>query len=243
MPVDSWFYCVTLLFMAKLLYLHGADSNVGSEHLIKDKDARNRMRFIYKLAGGAKNVISFNAPFFANPDESEKRSWFINPKDENEARDPIYLSKAMFQIGESIKCITQEVRERGVKPQDLILCGASQGGFMALYLALHSIITPKQTIAIVPFFPSDMLTNLLNDKNQVKKLMEKLPGQNSPEILWASVENDEFISENMRSTWRKLYSLRIIDYISCSNSKHGVWTNKFKNDIMEWKNRQHIKCV
>ncbi|MCL2749337.1 MAG: alpha/beta hydrolase [Alphaproteobacteria bacterium] len=207
----------------KLLYLHGADSNVGSEDLIKDKYAKDRVEFIYKLAGGKGNVISFNAPFSTDPDDLNKRSWFQNPVGKHKKHNPIP------QIQESAKHIVEKVQESGVKPQDLTLCGASQGGFMALFLTLHNIIVPKKTIVIVPFYQLELIKMLGGPKNLNKG---KVP------ILYADVEKDEEIPKEF-NTGARLQTLNInLTHIHCTESEHGKWTEDFKNRIIDW-NRQH----
>ncbi|MCL1892153.1 MAG: hypothetical protein FWF97_02590 [Alphaproteobacteria bacterium] len=200
--------------MTKLIYLQGADSSVGQEDLIIDKDAADRVKFIRRLAGGKENVISFNAPH-SSLDHPGKFSWFQNPVGKYKDRDPRLV---MAEIQQSAEFIKKEISRRKLKK--FILCGASQGGFMALWLVLNDIIKPEKAVAIVPFYSREFLHAGMN--------------KTTP-ILWAAAGKDIEIPPNVADTWKYIRSMEAhLDYICDFDSLHGKWTPNFKKMIMEW---------
>ena len=70
------------------------------------------------------------------------RSWFIDETEED-------LNKAMMQVEEEIRKMKQE----GIPSENIVLAGASQGGAVALYTAMHTQYKLGGFIPIITWLP------------------------------------------------------------------------------------------
>ena len=201
--------------MTKLLCLHGRDSN--GEKFVSSKTGL--------ISALADEVIAINAPF---PGPTPGRFQWFSTGASNTGQDIINNSKVMSEIRASADYIANKVDEIGCLPEDLIIFGGSQGGFMALYITLNKILRPKQTIAVVPFYANSLI---------IRNKMDKI----TP-ILWIAGGQDDQISADFGGTggvWADLQAAGAnLDYIMDSQSGHNAntWSAEFKNSIIKWNN-------
>jgi predicted esterase len=187
--------------MRKLLYFHGFGT-------CAEKSLSNKRDIIDAIAG---DVVAFDAPFDA---EGGMRKWFTLPEGENKNHD------AMPELEQSCEFIKQKIRELEIDESDMILFGASQGGFMALYLTLNNMVIPNRAIAAVPFYPLELVNENIN--------------KTTP-ILWANAGRDERITGPVRDTWRDLQNAGAkVDYVLDPESEHDEWSPAMKEKIIEW---------
>jgi predicted esterase len=187
--------------MRTLLYFHGYGSNI--ERSLSNRSIVDAI---------SDEVIAFNAPFSAEWEDSFK--WFSLPDDMRVNDD------AARQVKQSCAFIKDKLRENNIDESELTLFGNSQGAFMALYLTLNNIIVPKKTIAVVPFYPRELVNENINTKTP---------------ILWVNAGRDERITGDVKETWKDLQKFGAkIDFILDPESEHGVWTEQMVNKIIKW---------
>jgi predicted esterase len=189
--------------MTKLLYLHGYNS--GIDNTLGSKDAVAEMNLADEMA-------AFNAPF---PMDGGGFKWFSMPQEGASADD------TMRELGQSAAYIADKVQGMEID----VLFGASQGGFMALYLTLNGVIRPRRTIAAVPFYIPQLITENMNKQTP---------------ILWMAAGMDDMIPMDVGGAWRDLQNAGAnLEYKIDVGSGHmaATWTPAFRNAIIEW-NRQ-----
>lgn len=188
-----------------MLYLHGYRS-------CAEKSLSNKRDIVDAVAGDA---FAFDAPFDAG---DGMRKWFTLPEGEDKDYD------FMPELERSCDFIRQKIRELKIDESELTLFGASQGGFMALYLTLNRIVVPAKTIAVVPFYPRELARGNINE---------------STPILWANAGRDERVTGPVRDTWRDLRNAGArVDYILDSESGHNDWSPAMREKIIEWSGRR-----
>jgi len=167
----------------------------------------------------ADEVIMFNAPHNSIGGPG-RYHWFLNPTSENKNHN------IMPELKRSVEYIVGEIRSRNLDEKDLILYGSSQGAFMALYLTLNNIIVPKKTIAAVPFYARELITNKINKATP---------------ILWLAAEHDEMIPREYCETWMDLQSAGAnLDYHIDANSEHTKWSPEFIQYMIDWNKGKRI---
>jgi predicted esterase len=185
--------------MKKLLFLHGYGSNAERSLCLRD--------IVDEMAA---EMIVFDAPFPVG----DGYKWFALPEGDDRNCDPAP------ELAHSCEFIKQKIRELNIDESDLILFGASQGGFMALYLTLNNIVVPNRAIAAVPFYPRDLVNENINKRTP---------------ILWVNAGRDERITGPIRDTWRDLQNAGAkVDYILDPESEHSVWSRAMTDKIIEW---------
>jgi predicted esterase len=194
--------------MKKLLYFHGYWSS--AERSLGLHDFHDFVKMM------ADEMIAFDAPFPVG----DGYKWFTLPEEGDESRD------VAQELAHSCEYIKQKIRELKVDESELTLFGASQGGFMALYLTLNNIIVPAKTIAAVPFYPRELANENIN--------------KTTP-ILWANAGRDERITGPIRDTWRDLRAAGAkVDHILDPESTHNEWSPAMMEKIIEW-SKSHEK--
>jgi len=189
-----------------MLYLHGFRSGIGGR-ISPTKERVLEMN----LADG---MIALDAPFVV---ASGGRKWFTLPEEGTDA-------DIFEEMKESADYILKEIRGLGID----IIVGASQGGFMALYLTLNGIIRPKRTVALVPFY--------------LPGLVGEIKNRETP-ILWIAGGKDEVVPKEVAGTWRDLQAAGAnLDYCLEPESAHlaETWMPEFCNEIMAWVKKQAI---
>ena len=126
----------------------------------------------------------------------------------------------MPELNQSAEYIARKIREMNIDEKDLILFGNSQGGFVAIYLALHNIIVPKKVIAVVPFYIKEMIPADIN---------------RATPILWMAAGTDAFIPAEVGKTWVDLQAAGAnLDYHVDSHSGHKDWSPEFEQHMIDW---------
>ena len=155
-----------------LVYLHGKGA---------DPSAHNEL--IQKIAARHNaEILALKAPFhhkdgfmwFGKTGRTEPRR--INIDQFNQSVEYI-----ISQVEQSLNC-------RECKWDNVILCGHSQGGMMALHLGLT--MSPAKVISICGDFPPDISYSATIDKN--------VP------LIWIEAGKDDFLSQQRKDSWQKL---------------------------------------
>lgn len=187
--------------MTTMLYFHGYAGGI-------DKTG-GTLEYV-RTMNLADEIIAFNAPF---PVDGGGYKWFSLPE-YGVGDTPNFDS----EIKKACEIILEKIRGKKI---DLIF-GASQGGFMALYLTLNNIIKCDRAIAAVPFY--------------VDKLARDIKNKTTP-ILWIAGGQDEMIPSDVGNVWRDLQSSGAnLDFRWDAESAHrpDTWTQNFIEQIKKW---------
>ena len=178
--------------MTLLIFLHGKGGN-------KDSQAN----FVSDLAQKYKaDLISINAPYKSSVHE-HGFYWF--EKDEIDGQRKVRMMEWYCSLVMALSHIISHMRENSIEAKDVILCGHSQGGLIALYCALK--LGVKEVITLNSDIPDEVLEDIA-DNEKVK-------------IKWVQGAKDDFLDEKRKESYIKLPKNLDFEYIISPNSTHS----------------------
>ena len=104
--------------------------------------------------------------------------------------------------------ISHYVEENGIKPENIIIFGRSQGGFMAICLGIELGVGKVVAMA------ADIKAELVNAAKT----------EGCPEIIWIEAGKDKYISAERRGSYKDLQKLGIaVDYRVSEDAEHSYF--------------------
>ncbi len=177
--------------MTLLIFLHGKGGN-------KDSLAK----FVSALAKKYDaEAFSFNAPYQSDIHEGGFY-WF--EKDKIDGRRKLRLPEWLYSKDFALSTISSLIHKKELSAKDVILCGHSQGGLIALYCGLK--LGVKEVITLNADVPDEVLEDIANNP-KVK-------------IKWVQGAKDDFLDEKRKESYKKLPQNLDFEYIISPNSTH-----------------------
>ena len=178
--------------MTLLIFLHGKGGN-------KNSQADFVSALVQKYHA---DFVALNAPHKStlNPDGFY---WF--EKDEVGGKRVVRMLEWYCSVAMALSAIVALMREKGVSPEEVILCGHSQGGLVALYCGLK--LGVKEVITLNSDIPDEVLDEI--DANPHVK------------IKWVQGLKDDFLDEKRKESYKNLPEGTDLEYIISPNSSHN----------------------
>jgi predicted esterase len=197
--------------MRTALYFHGYGSRADG----------SRTFAAFKEHVPGYDYVAIDAPFDAvlpnHPGETLYK-WFSLPSREGPDAD----ARGAAELKESAAFIKNKIAELRIDESELTLIGASQGGFMSLYLTLNKLVVPRRAIAVVPFYSRELIPPDVN--------------KTTP-ILWINCGRDEKIEAERKSAWTDAIAAGAkVDYYEEPDAGHkpDTYPPSLWNKILEW---------
>lgn len=179
--------------MTLLIFLHGKGGN---------KDSQADFVSDLALKYGAE-LLSINAPYKST---IKKDGFYWFEKDEIDGKRVVRMMEWYCSVTMALSAVVTMMREKGVEAKDVILCGHSQGGLIALYCGLK--LGVKEVITFNSDIPDEVLEDI-EDNTQVK-------------IKWVQGAKDDFLDEKRKESYKNLPKNLDFEYIISLNSTHNL---------------------
>lgn len=179
--------------MTLLIFLHGKGGN---------KDSQADFVSDLALKYGAE-LLSINAPYKST---IKKDGFYWFEKDEIDGKRKVRMMEWYCSLVMALSVIVTMMREKGVEAKDVILCGHSQGGLIALYCALK--LGVKEVISLNSDIPDEVWEDI-EDNTQVK-------------IKWVQGAKDDFLDKKRKESYKNLPKNLDFEYIISPNSTHNL---------------------
>ncbi|HKL44170.1 MAG TPA: hypothetical protein VJ892_02750 [Candidatus Absconditabacterales bacterium] len=192
-----------------LIFLHGFGF---------DKD--NNKESIQQLADGlGVEYFSFNGLF----NSQRERGGYSRFGLDRVTKKSIFDDKFYKSIDYINFTINKQLEKRNIERKDIILCGRSQGAFMAIYKGLTNDEKCHSIISLCGFAREGININI----------------KSMPEIIRLEAKNDTVLSQERKESYKKLQEDGIkIKYILDKESNHDEISRKGINKIIEKYNRK-----
>lgn len=179
--------------MTLLIFLHGKGGNKNSQaDFVSD--------LVQKYGA---ELVSLNAP---HKSMSCQDGYYWFEKDNIGEKRVVRMLEWYCSVAMALSAIVALIREKGVSPEDVILCGHSQGGLIALYCGLK--LGVKEVIALNSDVPDEILDEIeANEKVKVK---------------WVQGAKDDFLDEKRKESYKNLPKDLDFEYIISPNSTHNL---------------------
>ena len=178
--------------MTLLIFLHAKGANNSSQ---KELLSALAQKFNAEL-------VAFDAPHKSTV-KPDGFFWF--EKDEIDGQRKVRLSEWLYSMTYALSEIVTLMQEKAVSPKDLILCGHSQGGLLALYCGLK--LGVKEVITLNSDVPDEVL--------------EDIEANNKVKIKWVQGEKDTFLDKKRKESYKNLPKNLDFEYIVSPNSTHS----------------------
>ncbi len=181
--------------MKKLfVYLHGFGFD--------NKEHQNVINSIAKDVYDA-DIIAIDAPFPSNRDRGGFAWYDIDKISKEHIYDEKIELSSIFVVNE----INALLQKYNLTWQDVIVCGRSQGGMIAMHIALEKLCEPNLIIALCSYYPEKLVTQ--------ENIKTKTP------ILWIEAKNDSVLDVEKLQSYLHLQNSGInIMHIVNSKSEH-----------------------
>ncbi len=178
--------------MTLLIFLHGKGGNKNSQ-----------AEFVSELAQKYQaELVCLNAPYKFLADE-EAFYWFEKDKIGNKRM--VRMPEWFCSVTMALSAMVALMREKKVTAQDVILCGHSQGGLVALYCGLK--LGVKEVITLNSDIPDEIL--------------EEIEANPQVKIKWVQGAKDTFLDEKRKESYKNLPQNLDFEYIISPNSTHS----------------------
>lgn len=165
-------------------------------------------------------LFCFDAPYlYKNLNNQKKRSWLLKWEDGKYLQDKTYFDMIEYAQWK----IENKMKEMNLEWKDVILCGRSQGSFVAIIIALQN---PKCACLIT-------LWSLYVD------YIKHIEFKSNPKFLWVEME-DETVLDDERKNWYKILEKRWVkfDFEIWKKSNHDFISDEtiflIRNKIKEY---------
>lgn len=158
-----------------LIFLHGKGANKEAHKAVVEKIAE---------ALNAE-MVAFNAPI-PSPKYQDGYCWWN--KCVFEGKRQMQVEEFNHSVDFILGNIEKELSKRNLSWDNLILCGHSQGGMMAMHLGLTG--NPAKVISICGDFP--------------EYLSYAVPVNKEVPIIWIAGEKDDFLSDERKNSYEIL---------------------------------------
>lgn len=163
---------------------------------------------------------SFNAPYFYNDMGDEKKRSWLKKEPNGDYSEKAEFFRAMSYVQDKID---NKLRELELTWKDLILCGRSQGSFIAILIALQN----------------EEACELITMGSVYVDYIKSMQINSQPKFAWIEMENEEILTEEKLNGYKALQKRGVdLDWILGEGSSHDYISNETVqlviNKIKEW---------